>query len=123
TFSERFLLIQASPRVPRLPPFPAAGPDRVTDAVARGHDAEHPAEQQERADQIAAHNVTRLLLTDRRGPHTLWHVLARIRSLGPALPVLAAISFVSQLGIAIMLPLLPLYGLSLGASPLQLGLM
>ncbi len=47
----------------------------------------------------------------------------RIRSLGPALPVLAAISFVSSLGISIMLPLLPLYGLSLGASPLQLGLL
>ena len=42
---------------------------------------------------------------------------------GPALIVLATISFVSQLGIAIMLPLLPLYGLSLGASPTQLGLM
>ena len=40
-------------------------------------------------------------------------MLSRIRALGPALPVLAAISFVSQLGIAIMLPLLPLYGLSL----------
>jgi MFS family permease len=50
-------------------------------------------------------------------------VIARVRSLGPALPVLAVISFVSQLGIAIMLPLLPLYGLYLGASPLQLGLM
>ena len=50
-------------------------------------------------------------------------MIERIRSLGPALPVLALISFVSQLGIAIMLPLLPLYGLSLGASPLQLGLM
>jgi MFS family permease len=50
-------------------------------------------------------------------------VISRIRSLGPALPVLAVISFISQLGIAIMLPLLPLYGLALGASPLQLGLM
>jgi len=50
-------------------------------------------------------------------------VISRIRSLGPALPVLAVISFVSQLGIAIMLPLLPLYALYLGASPLQLGLM
>ncbi|OLC57902.1 MAG: hypothetical protein AUH85_02125 [Chloroflexi bacterium 13_1_40CM_4_68_4] len=50
-------------------------------------------------------------------------MISRIRSLGPALPVLATISFISQLGIAIMLPLLPLYGLSLGASPLQLGLM
>ena len=42
---------------------------------------------------------------------------------GPALVVLAVISFVSQLGIAIMLPLLPLYGLHLGATPTQLGLM
>ena len=50
-------------------------------------------------------------------------MIERIRALGPALPVLATIQFVSQLGIAIMLPLLPLYGLSLGASPLQLGLM
>ncbi len=37
--------------------------------------------------------------------------------------MLATISFVSSLGISIMLPLLPLYALSLGASPLQLGLM
>ena len=37
--------------------------------------------------------------------------------------VLAAISFVSQLGIAIMLPLIPLYALSLGASPIVLGLL
>lgn len=50
-------------------------------------------------------------------------MFGRIRSLGPALPVLAAISFVSSLGISIMLPLLPLYGLSLGATPLQLGLL
>jgi MFS family permease len=50
-------------------------------------------------------------------------VLGRVRSLGPALPVLAVIQLVSQLGIAIMLPLLPLYGLALGASPLELGLM
>lgn len=42
---------------------------------------------------------------------------------GPALAVLAVISFVSSLGIAIMLPLLPLYGLHLGASPTELGLM
>src|SRR5919204_3520341 len=58
----------------------------------------------------------------RRIPYAA-HVLDRIRSLGPALPVLATIQFVSQLGIAIMLPLLPLYGLYLGASPIELGLM
>src|SRR5436309_1396892 len=52
------------------------------------------------------------------------HVLQRLRASGsPALAVLATISFVSSLGISIMLPLLPLYALSLGASPLQLGLM
>ncbi|HKY50503.1 MAG TPA: MFS transporter [Candidatus Limnocylindria bacterium] len=51
-------------------------------------------------------------------------MIERIRVVGgPALAVLAVISFVSSLGISIMLPLLPLYGLSLGASPLQLGLM
>jgi len=51
-------------------------------------------------------------------------VLARIRAQASvSLAVLAAISFVSSLGISIMLPLLPLYGLALGASPLQLGLM
>jgi len=41
---------------------------------------------------------------------------------GP-LGVLAAVSFVSSLGIGVMLPLLPLYAVSLGATPLQLGLM
>jgi DHA1 family multidrug resistance protein-like MFS transporter len=51
-------------------------------------------------------------------------VIQRLRGSGsPALAVLATISFVSSLGISIMLPLLPLYALSLGASPLQLGLM
>lgn len=47
----------------------------------------------------------------------------RIAALRGPLGVLAAISFVSQLGIAIMLPLIPLYALSLGASPLVLGLL
>jgi len=37
--------------------------------------------------------------------------------------VLAAITFVSSLGIGVMLPLIPLYARSLGASPLQLGLL
>lgn len=51
-------------------------------------------------------------------------MIQRLRDNGsPALAVLATISFVSSLGISIMLPLLPLYALSLGASPLQLGLM
>jgi MFS family permease len=51
-------------------------------------------------------------------------VIQRLRASGsPALAVLVAISLLSSLGISIMLPLLPLYALSLGASPLQLGLM
>jgi MFS family permease len=51
-------------------------------------------------------------------------VIQRLRASGsPALAVLATIAFVSSLGISIMLPLLPLYALSLGASPLELGLM
>jgi MFS family permease len=51
-------------------------------------------------------------------------VLQRLREQASlSLAVLAAISFVSSLGISIMLPLLPLYGLSLGATPLQLGLL
>lgn len=41
---------------------------------------------------------------------------------GPHL-VLAAITLVSSLGIGVMLPLMPLYARSLGASPLQLGLL
>jgi len=41
---------------------------------------------------------------------------------GP-LGIVAAVSFVSSLGIGVMLPLLPLYAVSLGATPLQLGLM
>lgn len=47
-------------------------------------------------------------------------------ALGPIrgpLAVVAAISFVSSLGIGVMLPLMPLYALSLGASPMELGLM
>ena len=46
-----------------------------------------------------------------------------VRSLGLPILILALINFVSQVGIAVMLPLLPLYGLSLQATPLQLGLL
>jgi MFS family permease len=50
-------------------------------------------------------------------------VIRRLREQASvSLAVLVTISFVSSLGISIMLPLLPLYGLSLGATPLQLGL-
>jgi MFS family permease len=41
----------------------------------------------------------------------------------PALALLAIIGFVSQLGISVMLPLLPLYATELGAPPFVLGLL
>lgn len=44
-------------------------------------------------------------------------------AIDPALGLLAAIGFVSQLGISVMLPLLPLYATELGAPPLVLGLL
>ncbi|MBI4346988.1 MAG: MFS transporter [Elusimicrobia bacterium] len=50
-------------------------------------------------------------------------LLERLRPLRGPVALIAAVSFVSSLGIGVMLPLMPLYALSLGASPLQLGLM
>lgn len=50
----------------------------------------------------------------------VWRVAEAI---DPALGVLAFIGFISQLGIAVMLPLLPLYATELGASPFVLGLL
>lgn len=44
-------------------------------------------------------------------------------SIDPALGVLAFIGFISQVGIAVMLPLLPLYATELGAEPRVLGLL
>lgn len=44
-------------------------------------------------------------------------------ALDAPLLIVAGISFVSQIGIAVMLPLLPLYALSLEATPVQLGLL
>ena len=41
----------------------------------------------------------------------------------PAIAVLGLLSFISQAGVSIMLPLLPLYALQIGATPGQLGLM
>ena len=41
----------------------------------------------------------------------------------PALGVLAFVGFISQVGIGVMLPLLPLYATELGASPRVLGLL
>src|SRR3990172_6782449 len=47
----------------------------------------------------------------------------RLAALRGPLAVVAAVSSVSSLGIGVMLPLMPLYAISLGASPVQLGLM
>lgn len=44
-------------------------------------------------------------------------------AIGPGLWLLAAIGFVSQVGISVMLPLLPLYATELGAPPVVLGLL
>jgi MFS family permease len=43
--------------------------------------------------------------------------------LDPALAVLAFIGFISQVGISVMLPLLPLFAIELGATPFVLGLL
>jgi MFS family permease len=40
-----------------------------------------------------------------------------------SIAVLALLSFISQVGVSIMLPLLPLYAVEVGATPTQLGLM
>lgn len=48
---------------------------------------------------------------------------ARVGAVGPALGLLALIGFVAQVGIAVMLPLLPLFATELGASPFTLGLL
>lgn len=51
----------------------------------------------------------------------------RVRSWGqglsPAIALLGAMSFITQVGVSIMLPLLPLYATSLGATPTVLGLL
>jgi MFS family permease len=46
-----------------------------------------------------------------------------LRELDRPLAILAVIAFVTQVGVAIMLPLLPLYAVELGADPLTLGLL
>jgi len=46
-----------------------------------------------------------------------------VRQLDRPIAVLAAIAFISQVGVSVMLPLLPIYALKLGASPRELGLM
>ena len=51
------------------------------------------------------------------------HPLAAVRELRGPLAVLASMLFVGQLGIGVMLPIIPLYAISLGASPRDLGLL
>ena len=45
------------------------------------------------------------------------------RGLSPAIALLGAMAFVTQVGVSIMLPLLPLYATHLGATPTVLGLL
>lgn len=45
------------------------------------------------------------------------------REIDRAILTLASISFISQVGVSIMLPLLPIFAIQLGASPRELGLM
>jgi len=47
----------------------------------------------------------------------------RLRAVDRPLVLLAGISFTVQVGVAVMLPLLPLYAVSLGATPVVLGLL
>jgi MFS family permease len=57
-------------------------------------------------------------------PSSLTTGLTRaLASIGPGLWLLAVVGFVSQVGISVMLPLLPLYATELGAPPVVLGLL
>lgn len=49
--------------------------------------------------------------------------LSALRELRGPLAILATMLFVSQLGIAVMLPIIPLYAITLGAAPRDLGLL
>jgi MFS family permease len=53
----------------------------------------------------------------------LTRVRAGVAGISPALWLLAFIAFIAQVGIAVMLPLLPLFATELGASPFVLGLL
>ena len=48
---------------------------------------------------------------------------SRARNLDRPIAVLAAMAFITQLGVSVMLPLLPLYAQSLGATPFTLSLL
>ncbi|MBF8290593.1 MAG: transporter [Chloroflexi bacterium] len=54
---------------------------------------------------------------------SLGRVTEPFRAMDRPIAILAAISFISQVGVSIMLPLLPLFALQLGATPRDLGLM
>lgn len=49
--------------------------------------------------------------------------ITAVRDLDRPIAVLAAIAFISQVGVAVMLPLLPLFAIRLGATPRELGLL
>jgi MFS transporter, DHA1 family, multidrug resistance protein len=53
----------------------------------------------------------------------LTRVRAQTATINPALALLAFIAFIAQVGIAVMLPLLPLFATELGAEPFVLGLL
>src|SRR5258706_10290090 len=48
---------------------------------------------------------------------------AVLREIDRSIAILASISFISNLGVSIMLPLLPLFAVQIGATPGELGLM
>jgi MFS family permease len=50
-------------------------------------------------------------------------IVAAVREIDRPILTLAAISFISQVGVSIMLPLLPIFAIQLGATPRELGLM
>ena len=50
-------------------------------------------------------------------------VASAVADIDRPIAILAALSFISQAGVSIMLPLLPLYAVQVGATPAQLGLM
>jgi MFS family permease len=54
---------------------------------------------------------------------TVRGVVAAAHAVDRAIVVLASIAFISQLGVSMMLPLLPLFAVQLGATPSELGLM
>jgi MFS family permease len=50
-------------------------------------------------------------------------VVTAVRELDRPIMVLAAVAFISSVGVSLMLPLLPLFAIELGATPRELGLM